>query len=291
MNTCSFKILVVASLIVTCQNAVAQDTSSAPATSITWITDYNEAVAQAASADRHIIAEFYTDWCKWCRVLEDSTFTDPQVIALGSRFIFARINAELDTATARKFNISGYPTVILLEKAGNEVDRVLGYLPPGQFAQTMENYLVGIGTLWTLQKDNREKQNNPETIYAIAEKHIARGEFAEARTQLQRVLSADPKNESGWADDAQFNLALLHRKERSWYKAVEAFRTVIEDYPESELAADAQIYIAWLLAKAGDTKEALESYRKFLKEYSNSSEVGWVKEQIDILEQVSEDDS
>ena len=290
MNKYSFTIILAVGLMVASQDAAAQDTSSAPV-AINWLTSYDDAVAQAATADRHIIAEFYTDWCKWCRLLEDSTLTDPQVIALGNRFLFARINAEVDTATAHRFNISGYPTVILLEKAGNEVDRVIGYLPPGEFAKTMEDYLAGVGTLWTLEKDNREKPNRAETAYAIGQKKMARGEFAEARAQLQRVPSVDPGNESGLADNAQFDLALMHRKERSWYKAVEAFRTLLENYPESELAEDAQIYIGWLLTKAGDTREALDSYRKFLKDFSKSSEFDWVKEQIELLEQASEDDS
>jgi thioredoxin-like negative regulator of GroEL len=278
------------------QVSVAQDTpDSLPvpqvSTAIDWLDDYNEVVGKAGDEDQHIIALFYTDWCQWCKVMQDSTFSDPQVIALNGRFVFLRVNAEVDTATANRFKISGYPTVVLLEKAGNEVDRILGYHPPAEFAETIESYLEGRGTYWALEKDNREKPNDPKTIYLMGKKQAERGNIADARAQFARVLSYDKKNDSEFADDAQFQLALLHRKERSWYKAVEAFRDVVKEYPESELVEDAQIYIGWLFAKAGDTKEALKSYREFLKEYSKSSETDWVKEQIQLLEEASEDDS
>jgi thioredoxin-like negative regulator of GroEL len=296
MNKTPITIALIICLLSLAQAAMAQDAADSlqgPAVQagIDWLTDYSEAVAKAGSTDHHIIAEFYTDWCPWCRKMEDSTLTNPQVIALNERFVFLRINAELDTAVANRFKIGGYPTVILLEKAGNEVDRVLGYQPAQKFVETMEGYLAGKGTLWTLEKDNREKTNDPKTIYAIGEKHLERGNFAEARAQFQRLLGVDMKNESGYADNAQFALALIHRKERSWYKAVEAFRTLITDYPESELAEDAQIYVGWLFAQAGDTSEALKSYRKFLKDYSKSTETDWVKQQIQLLERTTKDKS
>jgi len=260
-------------------------------TEIRWITDYAEAVEKAGRLDRHIITEFYTDWCTWCKKMDDSVFTDPAVIAMGKKFLFLRVNAEVDTALAHRFNISGYPTVILLEKAGNEVDRILGYEPPLTFAETIEGYLEGKGTFWALEKDNREKPNDPKTVYLMAKKKAERGEVEEARALFGRIGQIDRNNESGYADDAEFQLGLMHRKERSWYKAIEAFRMVVKDYPDSELAEDAQIYIGWLYAKAGDSKEALKSYKEFLKEFSKSSETNWVKEQIEKLENESEDKS
>lgn len=267
------------------------ETDDAPLTEIGWMTDYAEAVEKAGRIDRHIITEFYTEWCKWCKTMDDSTFADPAVIALGKKFLFLRINAEVDTALAHRFNVSGYPTVILLEKAGNEVDRVLGYKPPLEFAETMEGYLEGKGTYWSLEKDNREKPNDPETLYLMGKKKADRGSITEARVHLERVVTVDKNNSSGYADDALFQLGLLHRREYSWYKAIESFRNVLKDYPDSEWAEDAQIYIGWLYAKAGDNKEALKTYKEFLKEFSKSSETGWVKEQIQKLEQESEDKS
>lgn len=258
---------------------------------IQWMTDYSEAVDKAGRLDRHIITEFYTDWCKWCKKMDDSTFTDSAVIAMGKKFLFLRVNAEVDTSLANRFHVSGYPTVILLEKGGSEVDRVLGYKPPPEFAETMEGYLEGKGTYWSLEKDNREKPNDPEVMFLMGKKKAERGNPEEARAQFERVVSLDKKNSSGYADDAQFQLGLMQRRDHSWYKAIEAFRSVIKNYPESELTEDAQLYIGWLYAKAGDTKEALKSYKEFLKQFSKSSETDWVKTQIQKLEDESEDKS
>jgi thioredoxin-like negative regulator of GroEL len=259
-------------------------------TEIHWIRSYSRAVNAATSSSRHVIALFYTDWCPWCQRMLDSTFTDPRVIALQKRFLFAQINAELDTATAKRFKVSGYPTVILLEPSGNEVDRVRGYMQPEQFATTMVNSLEGIGTLWALQQKDREDRNNPKILYAIGQKYLSQGNIGDARSNLERVTNIDPDNQSGYSDSAQFALAVMFRNEREWYKAAEGFRKLLKDYPDSEMREDAQLYLGWLYSKAGDTKEALKSYDDFLDDYSGSSEKEWVENQISLIEKAQEEE-
>jgi thioredoxin-like negative regulator of GroEL len=268
----------------------AQEESASPdsLTEIHWIRSYSRAVTEANNSSKHVIALFYTDWCPWSQRMLDSTFTDPRVIALQGRFLFAQINAELDTATATRFKISGYPTVILLEQTGNEVDRVRGYMPPEQFATTMVNYLEGVGTLWALQQLDRDDRNNPQIIYAIGQKYLSQGNVYDARSNFERVINIDADNESGYADSAQFALAVMFRNEREWYKAAEAFRTLLKEYPESEFREDAQLYLGWVYSKAGDTKEALKSYEDFLDDYSGSSEKEWVENQISLIEAAQE---
>jgi len=268
-----------------------EDAKNPPPSAIEWKTSLDEAFNAAPDSGWHVIADFYTDWCKWCKIQDESTFTDPRVIAMTRKFVFARVNAEVDTAVARRFGVNGYPTVIVLSKGGNEVDRLLGYHRPPEFVKTVQNYLKGVGTKAALEAEIRVKPQDLKLKYDLAGKHVGRGEFDQARSLFQQILNTDPKNGSGVADKAAFEMAVLHRKEKNWYKAIEAFRKFIRDYPKSELREDAETYIPWLCAKAGDTKEALKYYRTFLKSFSGSSQADWVKEQIKLLENPSDSSS
>jgi tetratricopeptide (TPR) repeat protein len=268
-----------------------EDTAKPAPDSIEWKTSLDSAIKVAADSSWPVLADFYTDWCKWCKIQDESTFTDSRVIAMTRTFIFARLNAEVDTAKAREFGVNGYPTVILLDKTGREVDRLLGYNRPAEFVKTVENYLRGVGTKAAIEAEVRQKPQDLKLKYALAEKHVGRGEFDQARSLFQQILNTDPKNGSGVTDKAVFEMAVLHRKEKNWYKAIEGFRRFIKAYPKSDLREDAETYIPWLHAKAGDTKEALKYYRAFLKSFSGSSQADWVKEQIKLLENPSDSSS
>lgn len=287
MKTRTIHLLLLVSYSLICAtNARGGDSSNKtpPDTAITWYRSLDEAVKIATDSNLYVLSDFYTDWCKWCKVQDESTFTDPRVIAFGRRFVFAKINAEIDTAIAGRYGVNGYPTVIVMDKSGHEIDRLLGYNPPGQFVKTVEDYLDGVGTLAALEKSLKEKSQDTKLLLAVGEKYVGKGEFEKARGYFTQVLNFDPKNGSGAADNALFDLAILHRKDRSWYKAAETFRKLIKQYPDSELREDAETYIPWLLSKAGDTEGALKAYRGFLKDFPSSSQADWVKEQIKTLE-------
>lgn len=253
-------------------------------THIDWAHTLDSATSRAAANDRQVIIEFYTDWCQWCKAMDESTFTNPGVMALSKRVVFARINAEVDTANARTFGIWRYPTCVLTNKGGQEVDRIVGYVPPVAFRQTMQDYLDGKGTPWDLEKRLKTSANDGALLYAIGDKYLERGQFDKARSQMEQVLSRDPNNTAGKTDDAMFAQARMYRLESKWYKAVEVLRRMLTKYPTTDRREEATAYIPWLYAQAGDTTEAVRYYRDFVKDFKNSSENGWAKEQIERLE-------
>jgi len=96
--------------------------------------DLEAALAAAADTDRLVMVEFYTDWCVWCRRLEEVTFADPQVVAEMERLVPIRLDAEgRGRAAASRYGVDRYPTVVFLDANGTEVDRILGFLPPDRF--------------------------------------------------------------------------------------------------------------------------------------------------------------
>ena len=53
-----------------------------------------------------------------------------------------KINAEKDLATAKKFKVRGYPTILFVSAKGKRVDKIVGYLPPEQFAAKLQDVLT-----------------------------------------------------------------------------------------------------------------------------------------------------
>ena len=99
-----------------------------PAASVTWYTNYDEAVRQSQATGRPIVLFFTgSDWCTWCNKLEDEVFHSSEFVQdSGNKYIFVKLDFplkfSLDPTTTqqnsrlqKQYDIKGYPTVILLD--------------------------------------------------------------------------------------------------------------------------------------------------------------------------------
>jgi tetratricopeptide (TPR) repeat protein len=223
--------------------------------------------------------------------LEDSTFTSKDVIALSKDMTFVKVEAKKDTITADQYKIVGFPTIILMNSSGEEIDRIYGYLPHEEFVSTIQSYLQGKETLEDLKNRFQADSTDVELAYKIAEKYEGRRGYEEAASYYQKVVDLDPENKKGKSQDALFNLAWLGLREKDYLKAVDAFKNFLEKYPKGENAEDAERLIPYSYAKAGDTTKALELYEKFLTDYPSSADTSWVKEKIKELKKEGATDS
>ena len=134
-------------------------------TSKTWFKgDLEAARAEAGRRDTVVMIEFYADWCNWCRRLEADTFAAPTVRRELEQIVSLRRDAEKDGAElAARFGVDSYPTVIFLDPAGNEMDRIIGYLPPDPFLERIERIRTGDTFLACL----RQLEQDPGDVDAI----------------------------------------------------------------------------------------------------------------------------
>jgi len=109
----------------------------------TWLTDVPSAQAIAKEQGKIVLLDFTgSDWCGWCIRLKNEVFSQPEFEAFADQHVvlvevdFPRQkvqSAELkaaNAALARKFQIQGYPTVIVLDSDGKHLGN-LGYQPGG----------------------------------------------------------------------------------------------------------------------------------------------------------------
>jgi tetratricopeptide (TPR) repeat protein len=194
--------------------------------------------------------------------------------------IFVKIEAKKDTVIADQYKIAGFPTVILIQSSGEEIDRIYGYLPDSEFVSTIQAYLQGKETLEDMKNRFQADSTDVELATKLAEKYEGRRRYDEAVLYYQKVVALDPENKKGKSQDALLNLAWLEIRRKDYLKAVDVFKNFLEKYPKGENALDAERYIPYSYAQAGDTTKALELYQKFLIDHPSSADTGWVKEKI-----------
>jgi len=267
----------------------AKDTIIAP-TSINFITDYNSALQVAQQKGQKIVLDFYTDWCPWCKRLDTVTFMDSAVIALSGGLVFAKINAEVDTVTADKYSVHTYPMIVLMNSDGTEIDRIGEFLPPKEFVETINNYLVDKETL----KDYlRRAQANPtaEIDYILGHKYADRGMTDTAGMYYEKVIAADPDIKDTLTADAMLSAAELLLRAKTYDKAIERFKIVIDKFGGTDRASDAELSSGYAYRKMGDTTTAIAVYEQFLKNHPDSEDSTKIKELIDRLKNPPPPDS
>ena len=99
-----------------------------------WLADFPQAQAKALAENKMVLLDFTgSDWCGWCIKLKQEVFSQPQFIEYAKKNLvlvevdFPRRKFQNDaqkTANARlaqQYNIEGYPTVIVLNSAGQKI--------------------------------------------------------------------------------------------------------------------------------------------------------------------------
>src|SRR6186997_1587598 len=58
-------------------------------------TDFDHALAKAAEDGKPLVAEFYAQWCPWCKKMEKETFPDAALGGfVGERMVAVQVDAE-----------------------------------------------------------------------------------------------------------------------------------------------------------------------------------------------------
>ncbi|MCF7886147.1 MAG: thioredoxin fold domain-containing protein [Candidatus Marinimicrobia bacterium] len=113
---------------------------------------FDNGVAQSNKTEKPVLIDFYTDWCHWCDVMDEKTFSNPEVEEyLDNNFVKIRVNAEDKNTShsfqgnnynsvelARAFNVTGYPSIAFLDNNQQVITVIPGYIPADKFIKVLE---------------------------------------------------------------------------------------------------------------------------------------------------------
>jgi uncharacterized protein YyaL (SSP411 family) len=109
---------------------------------IHWRTWDASVFAEARAQARPILLSLSAVWCHWCHVLDETTLSDPRVIArLNRDFLPVRVDADQHPDVERRYILGGWPTVAVLTPEGEIVDGGT-YVPPDAFVHLLDESLA-----------------------------------------------------------------------------------------------------------------------------------------------------
>jgi thiol:disulfide interchange protein len=136
-----FLFLLLSSISLSCSNSSQTSYSSSP---IKWETDYQTALQKAAQSNKPIVVDLYADWCHWCKRLDEDVWSDNDIVAFSKGQVYLKLNVQESEDGRRlveKFKVRGYPTVLILNYRGEEINKIVGYMPANKYLKELKNAL------------------------------------------------------------------------------------------------------------------------------------------------------
>jgi thioredoxin-related protein len=112
---------------------------------------FQEGLELAKQENKHIVIDFYADWCKWCKVMDEKTFSVLKVKKyLFENFVPIRVNTELNdqvtfqgkTLSLRQlssvFGVKGLPSLAFLTPEQEMITLIPGYIKKDKFMKILE---------------------------------------------------------------------------------------------------------------------------------------------------------
>lgn len=111
-------------------------------TALAWQSYSVESLRTAAREQRPAIVDVSASWCAPCVAMERTTFRDPAVHALAQSFTLLRADLTSSDAGARTdlawLNVTSIPTILVFDRAGREVRRLVGFTSHAVLTQALE---------------------------------------------------------------------------------------------------------------------------------------------------------
>ena len=122
--------------------------------SLVWFERYDDALAEAKASGKLVLANFTgSDWCKWCVKLENDVLETEEFEQWSTdRVVLLKLDyprsgnqtdaiREQNDSLKKKYQITSFPTVLMLNGDGNVVGK-MGYMPqPSAWISRVESQL------------------------------------------------------------------------------------------------------------------------------------------------------
>jgi uncharacterized protein len=121
--------------------AKTTDTKAAHKGGIAWQTWTDDLFERARAEKRYVILDLEAVWCHWCHVMEEETYSDPEVQrAIREHYIPVRVDQDSRPDLSIRYEQYGWPATVIFGPDGTEIVKRRGFIP----ARVLASILVEV---------------------------------------------------------------------------------------------------------------------------------------------------
>ncbi|MBL8019852.1 MAG: thioredoxin family protein [Leptospirales bacterium] len=220
-----------------------------------WIGRLDKGMAEAKHLGKPMFVDIMAPWCGYCRKMRQEVFPSKRFQEAANSFVLVRINAEEDISV-RKFNVQGFPTLLMLDKNGYLVARIDGFAEVDRLVATMNDALRRSNTEDKLVREAREKPG-VMTSYKAGLYYSSVEDQQKARTYFLAAWEAGRAGKDPRSLDSLYNAAVSSMELKDYGAAVKLWSDYLQNYPgrDSDFAY-ARYFRALSLRSMGQNAQA-----------------------------------
>jgi periplasmic divalent cation tolerance protein len=193
---------------------------------IHWLRELPAALKQARELKKPVLAYFGLKE-PLSRHYEEAVLADKSVVDAAQEFVCVRLNAD----EARKHDVRGAPTILVLDDRGNEMSRAPGLMEKEKLLAKLAETRRG---KMTFLQARRQALQHPEDVPAnwkVAQTYLEEGREDQAEPYLRNVIGNDEPNRYGYTDNAMFALGYALGKRGQHAQAVYCLEQLLARWP------------------------------------------------------------
>jgi tetratricopeptide (TPR) repeat protein len=230
---------------------------------VTWAASLEEAQMETRRTGDRILASFEAYWCPWSRLLRDSLYVNPVVAESLASFKCVALDADRDSALCKAYDIRVFPTILIMDCRGVELERLVGYSPPAEFLQRLSTLRQSDEVVAEMFAREQRSGDDPEFLLAFGDLLRDMGTYGTALMRYEKAVQLTEGKRADLYEEATYAMAECSMLAGEYRAAAERFRSFIESNPRSDRRGDAAILGALCYQRSGDHKRAdgmLETY-------------------------------
>ena len=174
-----------------------------------------------------------------------------------------------------QYEVTGYPTIVFASSDGGMIAKQTGLISPKDFEPVIEGALAKEEAFKEKLAELQETPDDAKLNAQVALIYLERTQLEKALLLSKEAFKRDPKNRTGLMPNLHNQLGLAYAAkveaamakepeeiEMYFQKAVFHFRTVIDEYPKSDLNDSAQYYLGVTYAIKGNFDDAISVLEK-----------------------------
>lgn len=105
---------------------------------VAFLHDFAEAEARARVEGKALFIDFETTWCGPCKIMDEWVYTADPVVDASLEVIAVKVDGDEHPELKNRFEVEGFPTMILLDPNGEELRRASGYVNVADMTEFLE---------------------------------------------------------------------------------------------------------------------------------------------------------
>ena len=111
---------------------------------ITWSDDYKAGLSQGKEEHKPVLLVLYASWCQWSKKYFDETLADPRIRAMAERFVWVKIDSDLNKDYKTMYQQDGFPFTVLLSPDGTVLKKLSGFNDAARLADEIHCITHGV---------------------------------------------------------------------------------------------------------------------------------------------------